>query len=225
MRMIRGILIVLMLFCAVMYLNNGDISPTARVVGLSDCKASLTLVSIPKIALYLGSTAEVEVTIKDVRCGVSHAVLELADVPTELFTITPGFHAAIAPKEEKKYTVRFDIPENAETLTYLGTYKLRTDVGIFTRSTLEVDIIEAPEKPAAEVSRISEEMKELEEVEVTMEVGRSGGAKFWWTLGLVAAIIYVILFSGEYFKQKGYRKKSAETHSKKKLGDALKKDK
>jgi len=200
--LLLGVFVVLMLFSSLLFMEGGK-SPSALVTGIATCSPSMTLTGDSYIKLYPGGTGNIAVTITEVKCGFTHAVLTITDIPEAWYTVEPSSFSSLAPADTANYVITLSIPEEAGLHTYVGTYKMTSNEGILFGGTLEMDLVEAPAKPAAKAEEPSGEMIEGSGEFTTKLVNYpSENTRFWWALGLGATVLGIVLIGSDYFKKK-----------------------
>ena len=94
-----------------------------------ECPIRFEINSPDTVMIQAGKSASTNVTISDVRCGLTHAMLLINGIPEEWYNISPEFHSSIVYSDgPKNFTINFNIPEDIEPGTYTSTLSLKSSV-------------------------------------------------------------------------------------------------
>ena len=212
-----SVLIVFLIVSSTAFLSNG-VAPTGLIslnailsqvtggiVGLPDCRVSLDIEVPESFTLYPTTPTDMTVKVSNVKCGVTHAELELVNFPEEYYTVMPKYHASLAPGRTYKYLVHFNAPEEQSGMIYLAKVRIKATSLLFYSDEFEVRVASMPEKPAATAGAEPIEKVITTESEGVIESVLSGQS--WWGIGLVLVITAISLVIYEYVPHEEKRKK------------------
>jgi len=166
------------------------------VIGIpSSCTASFSLDAPDTITLSPGETHSYDVTIYDMKCGLSYIRLELLGLSEDWYDIAPSYIGVIAPIQgAKKFVVYIDIPLGTNTKVYSTEYRIYSNEGTYTKGMTEFDISE-PVKPASQGTIYREGTRATS----TPKAPVSENTKFWYAVAIVASVLAFIVLGSSYF--------------------------
>jgi len=211
-----SILIIFLVVSSAAFLNNG-VAPTGlislnailtqatgRIVGLPDCRVSLDIAVPESFTLSPKTPIDMAVTVSNVKCGVTHAELDLVNFPEEYYTVMPKYHASLAPGRTYKYLVHFNAPEEQAGMIYVSKARIKGTSLIFYSDEFEVRVAAMPEKPAVAGAEPIQKVITTESEGVTEAVLSE---QSWWGIGLVMVVTAISLVIYEYVPHEGKKKR------------------
>jgi len=212
-----SVLLVLLVVSSAAFLNNG-VAPTGlislnailtqvtgNIVGLPDCRVSLDIEVPESFTLYPMTPTDMAVKVSNVKCGVTHAELELVNFPEDYYTVMPKYHASFAPGRTYKYLVHFNAPKEQEGMIYVSKARIKATSLIFHSDEFEVRIDSMPEKPAVTAGAEPIGKVITTEAEGVSEADLSGQS--WWGIGMVLVVTAISLVIYEYVPHEGKGRK------------------
>jgi len=202
-----SVLLVLLVISGTAFMSNGVAptgfislnailnSVTGRVTGLPDCRASVNIGTPESVIIYPDTSADVEITISDVKCGVNTASLSLVNFPEDYYTVSPSFYPALFPRKTHVYKIHFNAPSSAEGMVYVVQAQVNGDAFKFTSNDFEVNVAKMPAKPGIAPPAKIEGVTNSESIGI-IETFLSRSS--WWGIGMVVVILLLSLVIYEY---------------------------
>ncbi len=122
-----------------------SIYPTRSVSG---CTPSFKI-NTTGTEVHPNSTAEINITIWDIKCGLSHVRMQTSGISFKR-NHSPGYFATAPPLETKTFKLNITIPETADTGEYPVDLKFTSNEHQFEKS-ISVKVVERPENEEPEM--------------------------------------------------------------------------
>jgi|GEM_PF-4548284 len=166
--------------------------PTGDIVLDFPCSISFDVAAPSSIEATAEETTSFDVTIENMKCGISHASLTLDEFPVEWYAVSPSYAASISPVEPFTYSIDLIIPEGASERVYVASFFIKANEGQFRqKGSIDISIVAPLEKPQAEVAAEQPNLnltliEPIEESELTF----SFLVSFAIVLGAITGVLY-----------------------------------